>query len=480
MTDINQFNVTGNRVTFTLDDEEFTVKYPDEYNWGREVRDVMKDIALCAWANKLAFTRDKYNNICFDVTDRQLDFWLWIAQRVHLLDMYKYDEDRSHYDFSEVSVSTGGDPSTLIERGVPDQEYEGALLCQSPGKESVAAKLILEENGVGPVRSMFYEYPSRAATHKIDGREEFEAYFDNPTTRVWSDTNTLQSTLEELTDNYEPITCFWEWMYCTISVPLMVEHGLKYLVIGSQLDTGEIFEFEGSDEIAVQEPNQSYVFELAYSDYLNEVQNVPVVQTSNVRPFTGYTCRQIIADYEPGWLPHMQNCLRPKPANRWCGSCYKCCNAWVEFMACGIDPEEVGLSHDVLHENPHLGADNTEDWGFSFPRFERDEMVWQDDGAKEFFFENIKEDLTEEQLNAYFSWRTRQASRVDEDELDTLRKYQGKFVEPISAVVPDDVLNDMEREHTDYVPKRMDPREWHGLEHEWKGFKYALKQDVDF
>lgn len=466
MPDITNFSVAGNRVSFEIDKEEFVVKYPSEFTFGRQHRNLLKDIALCAWANKLAFTLDTHNKFCFDASPQQINFWKWIAQLVHTLDRYQ-SGDEPISDATQVTVETGGDPATLIQPKPLDKPEGGALICQSPGKESIATKAILEKNGVAPIYSLFYEYSSRAATHKIQGREDFEEFFDNPTIRVWSNTNSLQSTLQDYTDNYEPITCFWEWMYCTISVPLMAEIGLRWLLIGSQLDTGEAFRSENNGYVAVQEPNQSYIFEYAYSDYLTRVHDLSITQTSNVRPFTGYACRQIVAQEYPGWLPKMQNCLRPKPQRKWCLRCYKCNNAWVEFLACGMDPEEAGLSHDVLFENPHLGAEETEDWGFTFPRYERDELVWEVGGAKDFFEGYVKENLTDEQFDGFERWRRRQNDRLDEGVYIDLLQYFDSYVEPVEMVVPEQLRNDMGFPHTDFVPERMDPGIWGGLSAEW-------------
>lgn len=467
MTDINSFTVNGNIVKFELDGEEFEVKYPDQYEFGRYHNDFLKDIALCAWANKLAFTKSAHSSICFDTDDEQIGFWLWVAQYVHKLDVYQSDDDTQPVDFRDIAISTGKDTSTLIPVEAPDINLDGALVCQSPGKESIASKLILEENGIEPVYSMFYEYPSRAATHKIQGREEFEDYYDNPTIRVWSDTNSLQSTLRELTENYEPITCFWEMMYAAISVPLMIEHELEYLLMGNQLNTGEAMPTE--EYVAFEELNQSYIFEIAYSEYLNTVRALPVTHTSNVRPFTGYSCRKIIARHDPGWLPHMQNCIKPKPANRWCNTCYKCGNSWVEFLACGMDPVEAGLSHDVLIENQWLGGDG-EAWNFSFPRFERDEHVWKYEGARQFFENEVAETLNDEQWDAFETWRSRQMERVDDDDVNQMHRYNGKFIKPCTVVIPDETVNDMGLPMTDYVPEALDPSLWAAFAGEWHTF----------
>ncbi|MFB6236984.1 MAG: hypothetical protein ABEH81_01300 [Halopenitus sp.] len=468
MTDINSFNVNGNRLVFELDGEEFIVKWPDEYNWGREHYDLMKDIALCAWSSKLAFTENTEPSVCFDASDDQIGFWLWIAYRINALDTYQTEGESEPFDFREIKVETGSDTGSLIPRTLPDQEYEGALVCQSPGKESVASRIIMEELGHEPIYSMFYEYPSRAATHKIQGREDYEKVFDNPTRRVWSNTNTLQSTLQELTDNFEPVTCFWEIMYAMIATPIMVDHGLKWLMMGNQRDTGEAF--QGDGYIAFEEINQSFIFEEAYSAYLTEEHDLPVRHTSNVRPYTGYGSRKIVARERPEFLQYMQNCIKPKPANKWCGTCYKCNNSWVEFLACGIDPAEAGLDHDVLVENPHLGADQDDDWGFSFPRYARDEHVWKDEGGEEFFHEEVVDTLTEEQMEAFKIWRSRQEERVDEDDYQEMKENNGVFIEPIADALPDEVVDDIGLEHSDFVPEALDPNVWVGYSQEWRTF----------
>lgn len=471
MTDINEFSVSNNRVYFELDGEDFTVKYPDEYVWSREYLDLMKDIALCAWANKLAFSLDDENYLCFDVSSEQVGFWKWIAYRVHCLDVYQSGDNQMPKDLREVNVETGSDPSSLVPVFLPEQDYSGALTCQSTGKESVATNLILKENGIGPIYSMFYEYPSRAATHKISGREEYESYFDNPTVRVWSDTNTLQSTLERMTHEFEPVTCFWEIMYAVISTPLCVEHGLKYLMMGNQRDTGEAFPSEEFNYVAFEEINQAWIFEQAYSDYLHDVHDVPVVHSSNVRPFTGYGCRKIIAEYEPDFLQYMQNCLRPKPSKRWCLRCYKCNNSWVEFLACEFDPADAGLSHDVLVENPHFAA-NREDYGFSFPRYDRDEHVWADEGGSDYFYDEVEETLTREQSRAFDEWRRRQESRVDleGEKYEEMVKNNGTFIEPIARCIPDEIVNDMGLPHVNWTPEALDPNVWSSYASEWRSF----------
>lgn len=468
MPDLTNFAAAGNRLSFQIDGEEFTVKWPDEYRWGREHEGLLKDIALCAWANKLAFTLDEENYVDFEASEEQIGFWKWIAHRVHVLDAYQSGQVEPT-DIRDLNVETGSDTASLVPTSTPEVDGNGALICQSTGKESVASKLILEDQDVGPIYSMFFEYPSRAATHKITGREEFEDYFDNPTLRVWSDVNTLQSTLEPLSDNFEPVTCFWEMMYATIALPMMVEHDLKWLLMGNQLDTGEAFPYDDQDHVAFAEINQSYLFEIAYSDYLSTEYDIPVTHTSNVRQFTGFTSRLIVGEREPDFLQYMQNCLRPKPANRWCLRCYKCNNSWIEFMACGFDPSEAGLSHDVLVENPHFGADR-DDYGFSFPRYERDELVWREFGAKQYFEKHIASELTDEQWDAFETWRERQEERLDWDYYHEIREYQGKYVEPVTNVIPDEVLSDMGRESTDYVPERMDPELWSGYASEWNTF----------
>lgn len=478
MSDIKNFKLRDNRIDFELDGEKFTAKYPEKYSFGREYLDLAKEFALCQWANKVAFEQPAATYLDFGVDERSIEFWLWVAQKVHELDVYQSLSDEFESDpkpmfnlRDSVTVETGSDPSGLIDStpSLPDQEYDGALISQSPGKESVATKLICDEAGIPEERqlSVFIEYSSRAATHKIDGREEYTSYFENPTERIWSNFNELQTTIQEYTENYEPITCFWEMAYLTMELPMAVENGLKYMLMGNQLNTGEAMHDPQGRFVTFEELNQSCIFELAYTDYLNRVHDLPVVHTSVVRPFTGYSCRKIIGREEPDFLPIMQNCLRPNSKRRWCLKCYKCNNSWVEFLACGLNPAEAGLDHDVLIENPHFAADN-EDWGFSFPRYARDEQVWVDEGAEELFEEHVRDELTEEQEGAFGRWRSRQVERVDWEEVDHLRKFNGQFIEPVTGVVPDELAFDMGLEHTDFVPELLDVRDYRHYSKQWR------------
>lgn len=468
MSDVENFKLRGNRIDFDLDGEHFTAKYPQEYSFGRDYLEYAKEFALCLWANKVAFEKPDSAKIDFSASDSRIQFWLWVAQKIHELDVYQslsddFDSDEIELqNLRDLSVEVGSDQSGLLgkTRQAHVDEPHGALISQSPGKESVASKLICDEVGVQPVLSVFIEYSSRASTHKIAGREEYEDYFDNDTVRIWSNFNELQSTLQEYTENYEPITCFWEMAYCTMELPLAVKHNHKYILIGNQLNTGEAMIDPKGRFTTFEELNQSYVFEVAYTNYLRDQLDSEITHTSNVRPFTGYSCRKIIADREPEFLEHMQNCLRPNSKRRWCLKCYKCADAWVEFMGCGMNPKEAGLSHDVLVENPHLGAEDTEDWGFSFPRYGRNEQIWLDDGARERFKNEVAPTLTEEQTQAFQRWRKRQESRVDKSQVEHLRKFNGKFVEPVTTVIPDDILSDMGMRHGDFVEEALDPREY--------------------
>lgn len=472
MADVTDFKLRSNRIDFDLDGEHFVAKYPDHYDFGREYLDHAKEFALCQWANKVAFERPESAYLGFDVDHERVQFWLWVAQKVHELDVYQSLSDDFESDEIELEnlrmldVEVGDDPPALVESELDARLWEGAMISQSPGKESVASKLICDKQGIHPQYSAFIEYSSRAATHKIAGREEYEEYFDNPTIRIWSNFNELQSTIQEYTENYEPITCFWEMAYLTMELPLAVKHGLKYILMGNQLNTGEAMPDPKGRFVAFEELNQSYVFEVAYTNYLSRTLDLPIVHTSNVRPFTGYACRKIVAEREPEFLEHMQNCLRPKPQRRWCLRCYKCNNSWVEFLGCGFDPTDAGLSHDVLIENPHFAGDN-EDWGFSFPRYARDEQVFMDDVDHEWFEEEVRSEFTDEQDEAYVEWRDRQLERVDQEEVDRLRQFNGKFVEPVTGVIPDEVLNDMGMEHTDYVEEALDPRTYRQYATQW-------------
>lgn len=477
MADITNFKVRNNRIQFDLDDETFVAKYPDEYQFGRELLDVGKEFALALWANKVAFEKPDTVVLDFEADDRSLDFWMWIAQKVHELDVYQSlseDFDSEEIDLHKLregmTIQTGSDSGTLLaDSEIPDKDYSGALISQSPGKESVATKLLCDEVGIPEEEqlSVFIEYSSRAATHKIAGREEYAEYFDNPTLRIWSNFNELQSTLQEYTENYEPITCFWEMAYLTMELPLAVEHGLKYMMMGNQLNTGEAMVDPEGRFITFEELNQSYIFEKAYTDYLNEVLDLPIVHTSPVRPFTGYSCRRIIADREPEFLEVMQNCLRPKPANRWCGRCYKCNNSWVEFLGCGTNPADAGLDHEVLAENPHFAGEN-EDWGFSFPRYDRDEQVWQDDVDQGWFYDEVYPEFDKETKEAFETWRLRQHERVSEKDVDHLRRFNGKWVEPVTGAVPSELVTNMGLSHGIYVEPALDPRKWFKYADDWR------------
>lgn len=474
MVNITEFKLRGNRIDFKIDDKKFTVKYPEEYNLGREYLDLAKESALSLWANKVAFVRPEKCHIDFAVSQDRIRFWLWVANKVNQLDVYQslsddFDSDEIPYtDLTKsVEVTTGDDTNSLISTPELDPgPLSGAIISQSPGKESVASKLICDEVGVSPVYSAFIEYSSRASTHKIAGRKEYTDYFDNPTIRIWSNFNELQSILQDYTENYEPITCFWEMLYLTAELPLAAYHGCKYILIGNQLNTGEAMIDPKGRFTTFEELNQSYVFEVAYTNYLREMLDSQITHTSNVRPFTGYSCRKIIADREPEFLKHMQNCLRPNSKRRWCLKCYKCNNSWVEFLGCGFNPEEAGLDHDVLIENPHFAADN-EDWGFSFPRYARDEQVWRDDVDTQWFESEIYSNFTEEQKEAFSEWRRRQEERVDEDEVEHLRAHNGQFIEPVTSVIPDETLSDMGLPHTDYVPEALDVRRYRQYALEW-------------
>lgn len=475
MADIENFKFRGNRIDFELDGEKFTAKYPEEYHFGREYLEYGKEFALCLWANKLAFERPDEAYLDFEVDDTRIRFWKWVAKKVHQLDVYQslsddFDSDEIELEnITDIEVGVGSDPTSLISTPEPMNVDlpKGALISQSPGKESVASKLICDEKEIYPQISVFIEYSSRAATHKIAGREEYESYFDNDTLRIWSNFNELQTTLQEYTENYEPVTCFWEMAYLTMELPVAVNHGVKYMLMGNQLNTGEAMEDPKGRFTAFEELNQAYVFEVAYTNYLRDVFDLPITHTSNVRPFTGYTCRKIVADREPEFLPRMQNCLRPNSKRRWCLKCYKCNNSWVEFLGVGFDPTEAGLSHDVLIENPHFAADK-EDWGFSFPRYARDEQVWQDEVDKDWFEEEIRSEFTEEQEKAFKEWRRWQDRRVDSEEVDELRQYNGKFISPTTVAIPNKTVSDMGMEHTDVIPKLLDPNSYLGWSFEWK------------
>lgn len=481
MPDISDFKLRGNRIDFRIDGEKFTAKYPEEYDLGREYLDLAKEFALALWANKVAFVGPEDSHIDFEVADGSLRYWLWIAQKVHELDCYQslsddFDSDEKElWDIrEEIQVTTGNDPIGLVEPPVlelEEDDLEGAMISQSPGKESVASKLICDENGIGPINSVFIEYSSRATTHKIDGRKEYKKHFDNNTIRIWSNFNELQSTLQEYTDNYEPITCFWEMAYITMELPLLAYHQNKYLLVGNQLNTGEAMVDPKGRFTTFEELNQAYVFELALTDYLNEVHGLPFVHTSNVRPFTGYACRKLIGKHKPEFLENMQNCLRPNSKRRWCLKCYKCADAYIEFMGCDLNPAKAGLDHDVLVENPHLGAKDTEDWGFSFPRYGRNEQIWVDDKAEQFFNENVKSNLTDEQLEAFGRWRNRQEERVSQENVDHLRKFNGKYVEVVDEVIPDELLNDMGLPHGQFVEELLDVRTYRHHSEDWKNVR---------
>jgi hypothetical protein len=476
MADVKQFKLRNNRIRFQLDEEQFTVNYPKEYQFGREYLDAAKEVPLALWANKVAFQKPDSAYLDFEISDMRVQFWLWVAQKVHELDHYQslsdeFDSEEIEYQNLRkmVDVEVGSDTGSLLSTlNLPDKQYEGALISQSTGKESIATKLLLDEVGVDTQKSVFIEYSSRAATHKIDTRHEFREYFNEEPIRLWSNFNELQSTLQEYTENYEPITCFWELFYVAAELPLAIKHGLEYILVGSQLNTGEAMAHSEGRYTTFEELNQSYIFELAYTDYISETMGLPIVHTSPIRPFTGYSCRKIIAEREPEFLEIMHNCLRPNSKNRWCKKCYKCADAWVEFMGCGFNPADAGLDHDVLIENPHLGAIDTSDWGFVFARPDRNEQIWIDDGAKEFFKSEVKPTLTEEQTQAFQRWRSRQNERVDQEDIEHLRKFNGKFVEPVSGVVPDTLTADMGLPHGQFVEDALDVREYRQFSQEWK------------
>lgn len=453
MIQVTDFKVRNHKVSFKLQGEEFAVNYPEGYSFGREYLDLMKNIPLCLLANYAAFAAEPREEIHadFEVSTAQRDFWMWVARQTALFDMHLGGE----YTLEGSEWTDGQDNASLIAPPqLPEKEYEGVIISQSTGKESVASRILIDGK-VDPIYSMFFEYPSRAATHKIAGREEFEDYFDNETIRVWSDANQLQSTLEEHTENYDPITQFWEQLYVSICAPLAVKHGLKYILLGNEIHSGEVGYISESDTAYIEELNQSHHFQVGFTQLLDRM-GIPVELTSVVKPMTDFMCRKYLYRMEPDFMEHLQSCLRPTPDRRWCLRCYKCADAWIETISLGMDPQErLGLSHDTLVENPHLGGDR-DDWGYEHAKYDRQEVIWTTH-VVDVDLEHLKSELSDEQMEAYERWRQRQADRVDPDEMDYHRKFFDKYVVPLSKTIPDDLRINPWFEITNFCPDKYDP-----------------------
>ena len=446
---IEKFKVRGNKVKFTLGSQDFTVKYPEKYNFTREYHNLLKEIPLCMWANSLAFTKPKETSVPFEVPEYTEKFWLWIAQKVHEFDCY---ESGTQPEKIRPTIETQSEQRGLLQTPSLSQDgYAGAIISQSTGKESVASKIILDNMGIEN-ESVFIEYPSRALTHKQDGKAEFDNYFGK-STRVWTNCNCLQSTLHEHTDNYIPVTIFWEMLYSVIELPMAAYDKFKYIIMGNEISAGE--RKEGKNYVTWEDFQQSAIYELALTSYIKCQHNLPIVHTSVVGPITSFGCRKVVLENEPEFYPKVQSCLRPTPDNRWCLKCYKCERAWIENVALGVNPEDVGLSNSCLIENPHLGAD-TDDWGYSTSKYDRDEYIWNE-------YVDLTEDnsiacqLTINESNHLKIWRKRQKERVES--YDEYGKYVDKWSSPAERHLPSELVPDSIEGidgKTDYIPDSYD------------------------
>jgi len=451
MTDITSFNIQGRYVRFTLtlpDDElDFTVKYPERYQFGQQHEEILKDIPLMLWGNAIGFTNASQCEICFDVSESRLRFFTWIGQTNAALDAHYSGEP---FEWGTPSVETGSDTSKLISSDLPDKEYQGTMICQSTGKESLSSLHIMQELGRTPIHSVFVGYPSRAATHKQDSREKFREYFDHDAHRVWSNFNHLQSTLQEYADNYDPCVQFWEMFYAAAALPIAVEHGLKYILIGNELNAGKRIFHDGVQTF--EELNQSWKFEHRYTDYIVQNHGLPIVHTSVVQPMTDFGCRKVMYREFPDFLHALESCLRPTASHgKWCEKCYKCQATWLESLALGVDPETFGMSHDILFKSPHLGGDD-EDWGYSFPKPNRDEVIWQ-----EYDVMDKLPNYGSDRLEGLQTWRNRQEERVDAEAMGKYKNYYDQWSSPVSKAIPQEVRYNPKLEETTYAPEGYAP-----------------------
>lgn len=453
MTDITQFNIQGRTIRFTIElpDEEldFTVKYPSEYKFGQKHEEILKDIPLMLWANAIGFTKPDQCEICFDVSNNRLQFFFDIAFYNAALDAYYSD---NLIEWSEPTVHTGSDTSKLVSESLPKQDYEGTMICQSTGKESLSSLHIMQELDKRPIHSLFIGYPSRAATHKQESRRLFKDHFDHTVHDMWSNFNHLQSRLQEHADNYDPCVQFWEMFYVTAALPLAVEHGLKWILVGNELNAGKRITHDGIETF--EELNQSWKFEHMYSDYLTRIHGLPITHTSVVQPMTDFGCRKIMYREFPEFVHALESCLRPTAAHgKWCEKCYKCEATWLESLALGVDPERFGMTHDILFKSPHLGGDD-DDWGYSFPKPNRDEVIWQDYDV----MDNLPNfSAKSDRMKGLETWRKRQQNRVDYGQMKMYRKYYDAWSTPVAEAIPEEVRYNPGLPETNYVPAGYEP-----------------------
>lgn len=411
-----------------VEELRFTVKYPKGYKFGREYIDILKDIPLMLWGNAIGFTEPEESYIDFEVSDERLEFFKWIGEQNAYLDGYY--SGKTDPSWTAPRVQTGSDTGALLTPELPDQSYQGTLISQSTGKESISSLHVAREVDERPIHSMFIGYPSRAATHKQESREKFKEHFDHPVHGVWGNFNYLQSRLEQHTENYDPCVQFWEMFYVTAALPLAVHHGLRWILLGNEINAGRKIQLDNG-KYAVEELNQSWVFEHEYSEYVKYHHGLPIKLTSVIQPMTDFGCRKVMYREFPDFLHAVESCLRPTAAHgKWCEKCYKCAATWVESVALGVDPETFGMSHDILFKSPHLGGEG-EDWGYEFAKPNRDEAIWEDYDA----IEKLP-NLSEEQLDGLKTWRERQEERTSEEEMEEYRKYYDRWSEPMAEVVP--------------------------------------------
>lgn len=453
MTDITQFNIQGRKVRFTIslpeESIDFMVKYPKGYHFGQKHEEILKDIPLMLWGNAIGFTEPDVSEICFDVSDDRLEFFKQIGEYNAILDAHYSDNE---VEWGDPRVITGSDTSKLIEESLPEQDYKGTLICQSTGKESLSSLHIMQELDKRPIHSLFIGYPSRAATHKQESRRLFKEHFDHSTHEVWSNFNRLQSRLQEHADNYDPCVQFWEMFYVTAALPIAVEHGLKWLLVGNELNAGRQIDHQGHKTF--EELNQSWKFEHMYTNYISDTYELPIKHTSVIQPMTDFGCRKVMYREFPEFVHALESCLRPTAAHgKWCEKCYKCEATWLESIALGVDPETFGMTHDILFKSPHLGGDD-EDWGYSFPKPNRDEVIFQDYDVMD-KLPNFS--ANSQRMEGLETWRKRQQERVDYGKMKEYRKYYDAYATPVAQAIPEELRYNPGLPETNYVPSGYEP-----------------------
>jgi len=325
-----QFGIGGLRFTTTYwyGDVDL-LRLEDRY--GREFMEKLYFHIAAFEANKLTsllperFDLGPFRHLYTDAFEA---LWRRILHKVWA--QWRYENAAPHYRGPAIVGASAGPvpPATSAVAG----PVEVLLFCGG-GKDSLVAMQLLERAGI--------EYASYAYAHSIYGTPGFQHHLIEGLLRHFSPVSQHRHWVFDDFLGCPFLEVERDWGVKTITaaetpssvfgaLPLVLEHGYKYLAVGHErsADVGNLVWGATGEEVNHQW-GKSLEAELLLSDYLRRELIANVSYFSVLKPIYDVLIFNLLRR-DLRAVPAAHSCNIRKP---WCGKCPKCAYVWLNYMA---------------------------------------------------------------------------------------------------------------------------------------------------